>query len=312
MSELREPIFAGLIVSAVIALGLVVWVLSGSLLMQSDGLDDQHSALIDQRDSLLRELSGLNSDELCELVELPDQASDEIFAPVEFDGTLDKSVVWIIASGSQGVQTGSGFFVSNTKIVTNLHVLEFKGPQDEVYIADEVHIAVRGHDVVMGTISSTGNSNVGSVDLAVITLSQPLEWAEPLYIDKIFNADPRLRDVIAAGFPGAVIQEYGSLEEMMTDDAEDLPQLVLTTGKISSDAYNQNGVQIISHTAQISPGNSGGPLVDTCGTVVGINTYGVSEDNAGVRMFAIGHDTLREFLSSHQVTYLEADEECNQ
>jgi S1-C subfamily serine protease len=96
----------------------------------------------------------------------------------------------------------------------------------------------------------------------------------------------------------------------MSGDTHDLPQLVLTAGVISSDAGNQYGVQIVSHTAQISQGNSGGPLVDTCGVVVGVNTY-IHSDSGGVRMFAIGRNTLNDFLSMNAVSYSMNDQDCD-
>ena len=305
MSGVRQPIFAGLIVSSIIVAGMVTWSLLGGLIERRADVNDQYSALLEQRDDLLRQLSDLNSQEMCEFSELPHGASTDFLPPFEYEGILDASTVWILAPNSQGVATGSGFFVSNTQIVTNLHVVEGSGSQDEVYIA------ARGHGIASGYITHTGDSSFGAPDLAVITLNQPVEWAQPLNVSGTSNVDLRLRNVIAAGFPGAVIDSYASIDDMTTGDTQDLPQLVLTAGMISSDADNQAGVQIVSHTAQISHGNSGGPLVDTCGSVVGVNTY-IHSDSGGVRMFAIGPNTLQEFLSNNGVSYSLNSEECDQ
>lgn len=304
MSDVRQPIFAGLIVSSLMVAGMVAWLFAGGLIERREDVDDQYSALLEQRGDLLRQLSELNSLEMCEFSELPDGASTDFLSPFEYEGILDASAVWIFAPSSQGVATGSGFFVSNTQIITNLHVVEGSGSQDEVYIA------ARGHGMASGYITHTGESSFGALDLAVITLNQPVEWAQPLNVSGTSTVDLRLRNVIAAGFPGAVIDSYGSIDDMITGDIQDLPQLVLTAGMISSDADNQGGVQIISHTAQISHGNSGGPLVDTCGSVVGVNTY-IHSDSGGVRMFAIGLNTLQEFLSNNGVSYSLNSEECD-
>lgn len=305
MSDVLKPIFAGIIVSSVMVAGMVAWLLSGGLVERREDVDDQYSALLERRDDLLSQLSDLNSQEMCEFSELPHGASTDFPPSFEYEGTLDASAVWILAPNSHGVATGSGFFVSNTQIVTNLHVVEGSGSQDEVYIA------ARGHGIISGYITHIGDSSFGAPDLAVITINQPVEWAQPLNVSRTSNVDLRLRNVIAAGFPGAVIDSYGSIDDMTTGDTQDLPQLVLTAGMISSDADNQAGVQIVSHTAQISHGNSGGPLVDTCGSVVGVNTY-IHSDSGGVRMFAIGPNTLQEFLSNNDVSYSLNSEECDQ
>jgi S1-C subfamily serine protease len=51
------------------------------------------------------------------------------------------------------------------------------------------------------------------------------------------------------------------------------PELVLTRGAITSIQQLPTGPTVIPHSADISAGNSGGPLVDNCGRVVGINTF---------------------------------------
>jgi S1-C subfamily serine protease len=304
MDQFRQPIYAGLIVSFIIVACMVTWVLLGGVIDRRHEVDDQYLALVHQRDDLLRRLSGFSSEEMCDFAELPEDTSADFLPPFEYDGILDASAVWILAPNSQGVATGSGFFVSKTQVVTNLHVIEASGPLDEIYVS------ARGHGMAVGHISFTGDSKFGSQDLAVITLNQPVEWAQPLNVAGTSNDDLRLRNVIAAGFPGAVIDSYGSIDDMMSGGSQDLPQLVLTAGVISSDADNQNGVQIVSHTAQISQGNSGGPLVDTCGVVVGVNTY-IHSDSGGVRMFAIGRNTLNDFLSMNAVSYSINDLECD-
>jgi S1-C subfamily serine protease len=57
---------------------------------------------------------------------------------------------------------------------------------------------------------------------------------------------------------------------------------------------------VIQHTAQLNPGNSGGPLVDSRGRVVGINTAIIAMAQ-GIG-FAIPADTAR-WVASQLLTY---------
>ncbi|MCK7508736.1 MAG: S1C family serine protease [Desulfobacterales bacterium] len=51
----------------------------------------------------------------------------------------------------------------------------------------------------------------------------------------------------------------------------------------------------IQHSAAISNGNSGGPLVDASRTVIGMNTAGIDEGQS--LFFAVGADRIRDFLA---------------
>lgn len=304
MRGLYQPVLAGLVVSSVLAVLLFLWIMLGGLHESNVDLDTQYSNLIAQRADIVRELSELSSEDMCEMVDGSASFTEGMLPPLGENFSFDASVVWMIARSSLGVTTGSGFFISDRHVVTNYHVIQDLDADAVVYIA------AHGHGFVEGNVSFYGKSDFGASDLAVITLKAPVFWAKPLLLhDSSGNTDLRLQNVISAGYPGAVIENYGNLDNMLSGNVDDLPQLVLTSGVISSNAYNQLSTQIISHTAQISQGNSGGPLVNRCGAVIGVNTF-IYSDNDGVRSFAIGSETLRSFLAKGDLSYSLGAEDC--
>ena len=59
------------------------------------------------------------------------------------------------------------------------------------------------------------------------------------------------------------------------------------------------GTPLIVHTASIAKGNSGGPLVDGCGRVVGINTcINVDQSQSAKINYAIRSQVIAAFLQS--------------
>lgn len=159
---------------------------------------------------------------------------------------------------------GSGVIVTpEGHVVTNCHVTE-DGDYFRCYLYDGSHIDARliGQDPL--------------TDLAVlqIDMTQRPKGAAPLTVAK-FGDSTQLQagqEVFALGSPGF-------LSQSVTRGIVSNPSLVLpeqTVGQMMLRGENVGMlVRWILHDARIFGGNSGGPLVDRHGDIIGINEIGV-------------------------------------
>ncbi|WP_240616715.1 trypsin-like peptidase domain-containing protein [Sphingorhabdus sp. YGSMI21] len=205
-----------------------------------------------------------------------------------------RSVVRVVLAAKDGskvafVGHGSGFAVAPDKIVTNAHVVE---------------IARQESSVVIGIIPSQGGTSYGGKIIAYspgndLALIQVLDGGRlpPMTIFGGPVADGA--DVVAIGYPGSVDRAQG----LDLDDLINPMSPVKTTGTVSGGRTTKQ-FDTILHTAPIASGNSGGPLIDNCGRVLGVNSFGsISEGNDAEFGFAV---SAREILNFLRQTNLKA------
>ena len=198
-----------------------------------------------------------------------------------------RSVVRVVLAASNGDQVafvghGSGLAVAPDLIVTNAHVVE---------------IARSEPSVVIGIVPSQGGQSYGGrvvgylpqKDLALIRLEDGGRLP-PMAIFQGRVADGA--DVVAIGYPGSVDRAQG----LAFDDLIKPMTPVKTPGSVSIGRTTKQ-FETLLHTAPIASGNSGGPLVDPCGRVVGVNSFGsISEGSDAEFGFAVSARELVGFL----------------
>jgi len=179
-----------------------------------------------------------------------------------------------------GIGTGSGVAVAPDKILTNAHVL-----------AD----AAEG-EAIIGVVPSEGRQRFTgrliayepSKDLALIQLLDGR--VEPAAIAT--GPVPDGAAVAAIGYPYSVDRARElSAEGFVTPAAP-----VKSWGRVSGGQSSQR-FDTVLHDASIGRGNSGGPLVDACGRVVGVNSFvSNSEGVDAVFGFAVSAREIIPFL----------------
>ncbi len=180
---------------------------------------------------------------------------------------LTQAVVLIIAPSSgtdDGVSTGSGFFVAPDLIATNRHVIEGADPNEILVTSKKL-----GRTTQARVVAQTPSSEIGGPDIALLRVEgavgiQPLAFS---------TAAAPLDQVIAAGFPGLLMESDEAFARLRRGDASAVPEVILTDGRINAIQSAAGGMKIMPHSAAVSGGNSGGPLADACGRVLGINTF---------------------------------------
>lgn len=198
-----------------------------------------------------------------------------------------RSVVRIVLVAQNGddvfyVGHGSGFAVAPDKVVTNAHVVE---------------MLAKDSSLIAGVVPSEGSEGFGAKviafsprnDLALLQIAERGRLTPATLFSGPLGDGA---DVYAVGYPGTVDLAQG----LQLDDIIRPQSPVKTRGTISG-GRSAKSFDTILHTASIGGGNSGGPLLDECGRIVGVNSFGTVADGADSEFyFAVSMRELLPFL----------------
>lgn len=213
------------------ATGLVLALLGGPLTASAGGNPVLDSALAAERERLKNE-------SVEEQVPLPSTVS---LTPAVLYASVKNAVVLIRTDES----LGAGFVVKNRRLVaTAFHVIEDGGP-------------ITVYSRSGGEYDATVYTYDEEKDLAVLELGRDFEESEPLPL--------RTGGALGVGEPVVMVgHPYGDY----ADTVEDLEGLLTWT--ITSGIVGGISDRFIQTDAASSPGNSGGPVLDTYGRVLGV------------------------------------------
>lgn len=184
-----------------------------------------------------------------------------------------KSVVTVETKDEMGkpLSQGSGFIVSSDgKVITNYHVIQGAASGE-----------IRFHDgasyVIEGMVASNPDRDL--VLLKIKTTSNDFRFLLLGDSDRVEVGE----QVVAVGSPLGL-------------------EATVSPGFVSG-VRDVNGLKLLQTTAPISPGNSGGPLINLAGEVVGVPTLSLTSVRRAATVsqnlnFAVPSNCVRELLST--------------
>lgn len=175
--------------------------------------------------------------------------------------------------------TGTGFLLAGSHVITNDHV---------VVGCDRIEVL----SAAMPAVSVSIRSRDSRLDLALLSLPSRVGLPSP----PIRSRAQLGEEIMISGFP---------LSGVLSTD------VIVVSGLVNSLAGLRNDPTLLQISAPVQPGNSGGPVLDRTGAVVGVvvsklNAKRIAELTGDIAQnvnFAIKPELLRLFLDANQVPY---------
>ncbi len=227
-----------------------------------------------------------------------EQPGSRKLARPELVERLRQSVVLVIS----GTDSGSGFMIGPNRVLTNHHVIAQAGKNPIIVTGPGLH-----GPRIARLVAQERAKQEGGRDYAVLEIDGP---GAPTTL-RLSPLAAELQEVVAAGYPGLLLANDKNFEALAKGDLAAMPNLALSQGAVMARQNAGRGVETLAHTAAISGGNSGGPLVDACGDVVGINTFiNVSVEQASRAGFALAAGDAMSFLRERKIPFEEVSTGC--
>ena len=246
---------------------------------------------------------------------------------VDVVAVQNNKVIGVVESkGDMPYSRGTGFFVGDTDenpthVVTNFHCIDdfVNTSEGDASFINLKQKTSQGYDLYYRYQSSeirvyysetefdvayvVDYGDLDKVDLAILKLKKPTDKRKALEL-LVPTQEMVGQEVYAVGFP--------ALSDNVVTDASKwgIDDMTITKGVINRlVAASGTGVESIQSDAQISGGNSGGPMVDKDGNVVGINTWTVGSEDKFT--YAINVSELITMLERNKITYEMANTETD-
>lgn len=204
---------------------------------------------------------------------------------------------------------GSGFAVGQKGstpeyFVTNWHVASaYLSEYNYAFDSDHVRIWIMLDNFTLSDVTGLPSeatsvecsvvriAESGYPDYAILRAARPVTECRPLAI-RSSESVKQGETVVALGCPAVLDEE--SLKSGIT----------ATTGTVARHMTmtNAGNTDAIVHNANISGGNSGGPLIDENGNVIGLNTYSIVDSYS----CAIYSDYVMQALDQMGIPYMKA------
>ena len=196
------------------------------------------------------------------------------------------------------LQFGTGFLVNETTVVTCQHGVTAFSDDSYVRWAQAVNAATGQNRTVAEVkeclelrvmvrrdvyVTAAVRTHSTAMDYAVLSLSQPISNRTILALRDSSTLE-QTEEVFALGFPGST----NDLTDMHRYDVRDVTITSGNVNKVADLSFStvegtaHENVNCVESSALITGGNSGGPLVDANGAVVGINAVETSTSNLAV------------------------------
>ncbi|MDR1083571.1 MAG: serine protease [Deltaproteobacteria bacterium] len=236
-------------------------------------------------------------------------AAVQIFRPNQRDNPLasrpsqnvislmEQNLVYVIAMPSfadsrEAVFCGSGFFFNAGYILTNNHVTEKN--HGVIYVINKtLNFAAE--------VTLRASTNQNGRDYAVLAIGSHSQPIRPLK----FSTKPQIGGKVSAwGYP----MRFISLQKFDITSHQS-PEVAYSTGEIKVTDDRRYPIDLL-HDSPLFGGNSGGPLINEHGGVLGINTRGLiyrNKDLSGFMYSALKSSDIIAFLRDKGYHYELAD-----
>jgi len=170
-----------------------------------------------------------------------------------------------VAPSCQKVLEGSGFVVSPNRVMSNAHV---------VAGSDSVTVEVDGQNYDASVVSYDPDADISILDVPDLP-SSPLAFADA--------PAPTGTDAVVMGYPGGgdFVATPARIREIIELNGPD----IYRTTTVTREVYTIRGT--------VRQGNSGGPMIDRSGKVLGV-VFGAAVDDADTGFVLTGNEVARQ------------------